>query len=658
MNAYQKQLIPMKICSPIYTDLDGQLEPSTIFSFKHSHAMKTAIIQKKVLECSALVWSGIGVAKNKQAAQASSGGSLNILADISGIAEAGNILAVMGTSGVGKTTLMNVLSGQYTDNTLTTAGNVYLNGQLTTRTQRQSSNAIGYVEQYEPFIETMTLQEHLIFQAMLRMKPTLDDAERREYVTNVSEQLHLSRCASTVIARLSGGEKKRLAFATVLLTDPHVVLIDEPTSGLDTYMAKSLMNVIRSMAVEQNHAVIVVLHQPTSSMFDQIDTLCLLVQGGRQAYFGSKENAQEFFTTKCGLVASSLDGFIEQLAAPLNPNDHQSTLAQNVAADQYTTSREAQLLLSTIERQSRLNHKASTIFVDESRRAAFGRQMKWLLWRSFNAGRRNPMRTTKLAARLLIMALILGFAFSRLTSNSPDYVRNRNSLLYFFLLVLFESNMTNVLVGIVSERSLVVREYRRRMYSLGAYYLNRLIIDIGYIVITSIPFMAIVVLLTGLHRWVLLMSITVLSIINGCAVASILAALSSTPKMGLLIMTPIQQILATLCGIFINLRSIPFYFKWLQYITYWYYAYTLILTLEWHHEDISLPCDRRCLSEGGETLSQTSNKTCTRTGDNILYQYNVDYHHFNRNIFILSILTIIFHIVAFLIIASRIRRIL
>ncbi|CAF1247602.1 unnamed protein product, partial [Adineta ricciae] len=87
----------------------------------------------------------------------------SLLYDLSGIARSGQILAVMGATGVGKTTLMNVLSGQYTDNTLTTAGNVYLNGQLTTRTQRQSSNAIGYVEQYEPFIETMTLQEHLIF---------------------------------------------------------------------------------------------------------------------------------------------------------------------------------------------------------------------------------------------------------------------------------------------------------------------------------------------------------------------------------------------------------------------------------------------------------------------------------------------------------------
>ena len=87
-----------------------------------------------------------------------------LLNDLSGIARPGKILAIMGTSGVGKTTLLKVLSGQDDIRTTVTKGDVMLDGHATTRTERLSGSAIGYVEQNELFVETMTLEEHLIFQ--------------------------------------------------------------------------------------------------------------------------------------------------------------------------------------------------------------------------------------------------------------------------------------------------------------------------------------------------------------------------------------------------------------------------------------------------------------------------------------------------------------
>ena len=85
-----------------------------------------------------------------------------LLNDLSGIARPGQILAIMGTSGVGKTTLLRVLSGQ--DDSQSTKGNVYVDGHLINREQRLTGNIIGHVEQNELFIETMSLEEHLIFQ--------------------------------------------------------------------------------------------------------------------------------------------------------------------------------------------------------------------------------------------------------------------------------------------------------------------------------------------------------------------------------------------------------------------------------------------------------------------------------------------------------------
>ena len=85
-----------------------------------------------------------------------------LLNDLSGIARPGQILAIMGTSGVGKTTLLRVLSGQ--DDSQSTKGNIYVDGHIINREQRLTGNTIGHVEQNELFIETMSLEEHLIFQ--------------------------------------------------------------------------------------------------------------------------------------------------------------------------------------------------------------------------------------------------------------------------------------------------------------------------------------------------------------------------------------------------------------------------------------------------------------------------------------------------------------
>jgi ABC-type multidrug transport system ATPase subunit len=120
---------------------------------------------------------------------------------------------------------------------------------------------------------------------MLRMPQSINDEDRRVRIQTTMTLLSLNQCADTVIRRLSGGERKRLAFATVLLTDPHIVLIDEPMSGLDSYLAKALMKLMRQMANDQHRTIIVVLHQPTSDMLAFLDSRSLIVHGARQAFF-------------------------------------------------------------------------------------------------------------------------------------------------------------------------------------------------------------------------------------------------------------------------------------------------------------------------------------------------------------------------------------
>jgi ABC-type multidrug transport system ATPase subunit len=123
-----------------------------------SNALLNINGSKHVCDEAVLIWSHVHVECRQHKT------SRILLDDLSGIALPGQIVAIMGTSGVGKTTLLKVLSGQDDPRTMVTNSNVLFNGRMTTRSERLNGSIIGLVEQNELFVETMSLKEHLIFQ--------------------------------------------------------------------------------------------------------------------------------------------------------------------------------------------------------------------------------------------------------------------------------------------------------------------------------------------------------------------------------------------------------------------------------------------------------------------------------------------------------------
>ena len=93
---------------------------------------------------------------------------------------------------------------------------------------------------------------------------------------------------------ISGGERRRLAFACELITNPSLLFCDEPTSGLDSFMALSIVDTMQKLA-QQGKTIICTIHQPSSEVFSKFDRLCLLSEG-RMAYMGETTKALEFFS--------------------------------------------------------------------------------------------------------------------------------------------------------------------------------------------------------------------------------------------------------------------------------------------------------------------------------------------------------------------------
>lgn len=164
---------------------------------------------------------------------------------------------------------------------------------------KQLRSQCAYVQQDDLFIASLTAREHLIFQAMLRMGRNVPYSQKVQRVNEVIVELSLRKCANTVIGSpgrikgLSGGERKRLAFASEALTDPHLLLCDEPTSGLDSFMAHSVLQVLKRLA-NKGKTIIITIHQPSSELFGMFDKI-LLIAEGRTAFLGSPNQATEFF---------------------------------------------------------------------------------------------------------------------------------------------------------------------------------------------------------------------------------------------------------------------------------------------------------------------------------------------------------------------------
>lgn len=204
---------------------------------------------------------------------------VTILNKVSGYARPGELLAIMGSSGAGKTTLMNVLTRRNLSG-LNVTGDISLNGVPA------SSDNIGklgaYIQQDDAFVAALTVHEHLMFHVRMRLS-TKSVKDQRSRVEEVVKIMGLDKCMATVIGTpgltktLSGGEMKRLSIATEILNNPPLLFADEPTSGLDSYLALTVIKCLDDLAASGT-TVLCTIHQPNSDIFARFKNLMLVAK--------------------------------------------------------------------------------------------------------------------------------------------------------------------------------------------------------------------------------------------------------------------------------------------------------------------------------------------------------------------------------------------
>jgi ABC transport system ATP-binding/permease protein len=211
--------------------------------------------------------------------------------------ESGNLIGIMGGSGVGKTTLLNLLHGKIQP----TAGNLYINGYDVNSDAEELKGLIGFVPQDDMLIEELTVYQNLYFNARLCFGH-YDETQLKNVVEKVLRDLDLYDIMDLQVGdpmnkKVSGGQRKRLNIGLELMREPVVLFIDEPTSGLSSFDSEKVMSLLRNQALS-GKLVFAIIHQPSSDIIKMFDRLWLLDKGGYMIYDGDPVEALVYFKTE------------------------------------------------------------------------------------------------------------------------------------------------------------------------------------------------------------------------------------------------------------------------------------------------------------------------------------------------------------------------
>jgi ABC-type multidrug transport system ATPase subunit len=230
----------------------------------------------------------------------------------------GEMLAVMGGSGTGKTTLMNLMIGFAQP----FRGTIKLNGVDVSNQPRMIRDYIGYVPQEDALLEHLSVYDNLYYTARLS-NGKVSENETDANVISILKELNLYevknlRVGSPVDKIISGGQRKRLNIGLELIRNPGILFLDEPTSGLSSSDSEKVMGLLKDLTL-QGRMVIVNIHQPSSDIFKLFDKLLLMDEGGRCAYYGASMHVNSFLKRSLRLVDSHMSEC--QLCGNLNTED-------------------------------------------------------------------------------------------------------------------------------------------------------------------------------------------------------------------------------------------------------------------------------------------------------------------------------------------------
>ncbi|KAG5892103.1 hypothetical protein JTB14_008072 [Gonioctena quinquepunctata] len=542
-----------------------------------------------------------------------------IINSVTGAVKAGSLVALMGSSGAGKSTLMSALAHR-TRSSMDVEGDILINGRQIGDFMKFLS---GYMHQEDIFVPYLTVSEHMNIMANLKLDRRTTTLEKRKKISDALKQLGLSHCINSRIGgidqskALSGGEKKRLAFATECLTDPPLLFCDEPTTGLDSYSAHKLVSMMNGMA-SKGKTILCTIHQPSSDIFAMFSQL-ILVAEGRIAYMGSTNNALEFFERMgytCPSSYSPADFFIKTTSTTPGYEENSRQAIKRIC-DHFVVSdysKEVEVVVQYEFHMGRAVVPRSFELKKDFKEIHWHSKLFWLTYRWTLEILRNPsIEIMKLIQRLII-AGIVGMCYLGTDALSQNGVQSIQGIIFMFVTENTFYPMYSVLAQFPENKPLFLREYESGLYNPITYYLSRILSLIPGFIIEPVFFVMIAYWLSGLRSTVYAFSMTTMITILTMNVSSACGimfsnAFESVP-IALAYLVPFDYILMITSGLFIKLSTLPSLLTWTKYLSWMMYSTESLSILQWEGVT-NITCENQlpgvlCIREGSEVLEKYS----------------------------------------------------
>ncbi|KAL7064850.1 hypothetical protein AAHC03_05417 [Spirometra sp. Aus1] len=522
-----------------------------------------------------------------------------VLNGVSGIMRPG-VNAIMGPTGCGKSSLLDVLAGRKDPK--------YLSGEVLVDGVPQPKNfkcISGYVVQDDILMGTLTVRESLYFAAVLRRKASCTKAETDSKVDDILEELGLMHVADTKIGTelfrgVSGGERKRTSIGMEIIADPSVLFLDEPTTGLDAFTAGSVIQTLKTLS-RRGRTIILSIHQPKYSIYKLFDSLTL-VCGGHIVYHGPGRKDPIRYFARLGYFCEDHnnppDFFLDILhgeVKPVNPNEmpqtdleltteestHQMNVVTNSLVSEWQDSAEFQRVNNELVSPYRHEDSSASEPVKAhhdhvSYSAPFARQMRVICWRTFLNLIRDPQASIVQTLVYLFFAVSMGVVYFGLDRSLETGLQNRAGLFFFATLQVVFVNIGSIEL-FLKERAIFIHEHSSGYYRVSAYFLAKLICDV--LPTKALPvffFMPITYwmakLVPAAGNFFFFELILTLGTVSAAAAALFISASVTTFSIANVIISILFVFMMVFGGYLINLNSMGAWLSWLRYFSIFRYT--------------------------------------------------------------------------------------
>ncbi|KAH7144143.1 ABC-2 type transporter [Dactylonectria estremocensis] len=541
-----------------------------------------------------------------------------ILHKSDGILRSGELLIVLGRPGSGCSTLLKTMTGQLEGLDLGDESRIHYNGIPQKEMMKEFKGETTYNQEVDKHFPHLTVGQTLEFAAAARTPSNrIQDLSRADFQKQTAKivmavcglsHTYNTKVGNDFIRGVSGGERKRVSIAEMMLAGSPLAAWDNSTRGLDSATAFKFVNTLRVAANLSGSTHAVAIYQASQAIYDLFDKAVVLYEG-RQIFFGPAQAARPYFE-KMGWLCPQRQTTGDFLTSVTNPQERvaregMENRVPRTAEDfeQYwLRSPEHEALQKEVQRyEEEFPVDANGLHVNEMRQGknlsqakhvrpespymiSMAMQIRLTTKRAYQRMWNDLSATGTSAIINAVLALIIGSVFYG-TPDTTDGFYSKGS-------VLFNAILLNALTAIseinslYSQRPIVEKHASYAFYHPAAEAIAGIVADIPIKFVTSTVFNVIIYFLSGLRReagaFFLFFLVSYVSTFVMSAIFRTLAAVTKTVSSAMTLAGVMVLALVMYAGFMIRVPQMHDWFSWLRWINPIYYAFEILIANEFH----------------------------------------------------------------------------